>query len=259
MCLALPRRRVRHPRRRARPGLPAPRERDRPVPGGRAAVRPLLGAPRAAQPRRGEDGQVAGQRDRPAVHRGARDGHPPVELRYYLAAPHYRSRIDYSEEALREAAAAYRRIEGFVQRAAEVVGAGAPADRGAGRSSPRRWTTTSTRRRRSPSCTTPSGRATPRWPRRRRDRRARGARPTSGRCSGALGLDPLDPRGAAPSAAASSSRWSTRWWRSRWSSGRRPATRKDWAAADAVRDQLKDGRSQVEDTPTRSTLDGRRA
>ncbi|GAA0947488.1 cysteine--tRNA ligase [Nonomuraea longicatena] len=45
----------------------------------------------------------------------------PVELRYYLAVPHYRSSIDYSEEALREAAAAYQRIEGFVTRAAEVI------------------------------------------------------------------------------------------------------------------------------------------
>jgi cysteinyl-tRNA synthetase len=45
----------------------------------------------------------------------------PVELRYYLTAPHYRSVIDYSEEALQEAAAGYRRIEGFVLRAAEVV------------------------------------------------------------------------------------------------------------------------------------------
>ncbi|WP_049572400.1 cysteine--tRNA ligase [Nonomuraea sp. SBT364] len=45
----------------------------------------------------------------------------PVELRYYLAAPHYRSSIEYSEEALREAAAAYQRIEGFVTRAAEVI------------------------------------------------------------------------------------------------------------------------------------------
>ncbi|MGN9787034.1 cysteine--tRNA ligase [Nonomuraea sp. ZG12] len=45
----------------------------------------------------------------------------PVELRYYLATPHYRSSIDYSEEALLEAAAAYQRIEGFVARAAEVI------------------------------------------------------------------------------------------------------------------------------------------
>jgi len=50
----------------------------------------------------------------------------PVELRYYLVAPHYRSRIDYSDAALREAAVAYRRVEGFVQRAAERVGAGEP-------------------------------------------------------------------------------------------------------------------------------------
>lgn len=45
----------------------------------------------------------------------------PVELRYYLAAPHYRSAIEYSEEALFEAASAYQRIEGFVTRAAEVI------------------------------------------------------------------------------------------------------------------------------------------
>jgi cysteinyl-tRNA synthetase len=51
-----------------------------------------------------------------------------VELRYYLGVPHYRSRIDYSDEALREAATAYRRIEGFVQRAVEVVGPGRPKD-----------------------------------------------------------------------------------------------------------------------------------
>jgi cysteinyl-tRNA synthetase len=44
----------------------------------------------------------------------------PAELRYYLGQAHYRSGIDYSPEALAEAAAAYRRIEGFVTRAAEA-------------------------------------------------------------------------------------------------------------------------------------------
>jgi len=44
----------------------------------------------------------------------------PAELRYYLGQVHYRSDIDYSPEALAEAAAAYRRIEGFVTRAAEA-------------------------------------------------------------------------------------------------------------------------------------------
>jgi cysteinyl-tRNA synthetase len=46
----------------------------------------------------------------------------PVELRYYLVAPHYRSVIEFSEESLHEAAAAYSRLEGYVDRAAEVVG-----------------------------------------------------------------------------------------------------------------------------------------
>ena len=51
----------------------------------------------------------------------------PVELRFYLLAPHYRSHIEYSEPALLEAATAYRRIEGFVTRAAEHLGVDAPS------------------------------------------------------------------------------------------------------------------------------------
>src|SRR4051812_35858123 len=51
----------------------------------------------------------------------------PVELRYYLVAPHYRSTIEFTEAALEEAGAAYRRIESFVKRAAETVGEDAGA------------------------------------------------------------------------------------------------------------------------------------
>ena len=50
---------------------------------------------------------------------------PPAALRYYLVAPHYRSPVEFSEGALAEAAAAYARIEGFVARAGERVGADA--------------------------------------------------------------------------------------------------------------------------------------
>jgi cysteinyl-tRNA synthetase len=46
----------------------------------------------------------------------------PVEIRYFLAVPHYRSTVEYSGELLGEAAAAYRRIEGFLVRAAERFG-----------------------------------------------------------------------------------------------------------------------------------------
>jgi len=46
----------------------------------------------------------------------------PAELRYYLVQAHYRSMLEFSEEALDEAAAAYRRIERFVLRAGEMLG-----------------------------------------------------------------------------------------------------------------------------------------
>ncbi len=47
----------------------------------------------------------------------------PVELRYYLGSAHYRSMLEFSDEAMAEAASAYRRIEGFCRRAAEELGA----------------------------------------------------------------------------------------------------------------------------------------
>jgi cysteinyl-tRNA synthetase len=53
------------------------------------------------------------------------------ELRYYLVQAHYRSLLEYSEDALEEAAAAYQRIERFAVRAQEVLmdGGSAPEAR----------------------------------------------------------------------------------------------------------------------------------
>jgi cysteinyl-tRNA synthetase len=51
----------------------------------------------------------------------------PVEVRYYLGAAHYRSSIEYTPTSLDEAAAAYRRIEGFVDRAALLADGGTAA------------------------------------------------------------------------------------------------------------------------------------
>ena len=45
-----------------------------------------------------------------------------IELRYYMVAAHYRSTVEFSFEALGEAAVAFRRIEAFVERAAEALG-----------------------------------------------------------------------------------------------------------------------------------------
>jgi cysteinyl-tRNA synthetase len=54
----------------------------------------------------------------------------PAELRYYLGQAHYRSVLEFSDDALGEAVTAYRRIEGFVQRAADALANGADADGG---------------------------------------------------------------------------------------------------------------------------------
>ena len=45
-----------------------------------------------------------------------------IELRYYMVAAHYRSHVEFSFEALDDAAGAFRRIEGFLDRAALTDG-----------------------------------------------------------------------------------------------------------------------------------------
>ena len=54
----------------------------------------------------------------------------PQELRYYLSQAHYRSTIEYSPEALEDAASAYQRIERFVTRAQPAVGGAVPGHEG---------------------------------------------------------------------------------------------------------------------------------
>ncbi len=45
-----------------------------------------------------------------------------IELRYYIVAAHYRSHVEFSFEALDDAAAAFRRIENFLHRAESAIG-----------------------------------------------------------------------------------------------------------------------------------------
>jgi cysteinyl-tRNA synthetase len=171
----------------------------------------------------------------------------PVELRYYLATPHYRSRIDYSDEALREAATAYRRIEGFVQRAAEVVGPGRPKD------VPPAFADAM-----NDDLNTSVALAVVHETIREGNTALAAGDETGIRAAltavramlGVLGLDPLDEawgvaeRGGdlkpvidALVGLALEQRAQAR-------------ARKDWSAADSVRDQLKHAGIQVEDTPT---------
>ena len=45
-----------------------------------------------------------------------------IELRFYLGSAHYRSMVEFSPEALQEAATNFQRIENFLARAKEIVG-----------------------------------------------------------------------------------------------------------------------------------------
>ncbi|WP_341717898.1 cysteine--tRNA ligase [Micromonospora sp. FIMYZ51] len=170
----------------------------------------------------------------------------PVELRYYYVAAHYRSRIDYSEEALREAAVAYRRIEGFVQRAVERVGAGQLGELPAGFAAAM-----------DDDLNTSAALAVLHEVLRDGNNALAGGDDVTVRTAlgsvrmmlDILGVDPLDPawtggartsdlRGVVDSlvALALEQRAQAR-------------VRKDWAAADALRDQLKRAGVVVEDTP----------
>jgi cysteinyl-tRNA synthetase len=172
----------------------------------------------------------------------------PIVLRYYLGTPHYRSMIEYSEEALREAESAFARIEGFVQRVTEKAGETVPPaaevppafaeamddDLGV----PQALAIVHTTVRQGNSALTAD------------DKETAVARLAEVRAMlGVLGLDPLDPQwadtghgddlhGVVDSLVQMvlEQRQSAR-------------SRKDYATADAIRDQLVQAGLEIEDTP----------
>jgi cysteinyl-tRNA synthetase len=172
----------------------------------------------------------------------------PAELRYYLGQAHYRSEIQYSPDALAEAVAAYRRIEGFVSRAAEASPAAAALP---GADLPAAFTAAMDNDLGVPQALAVVHEAV----------REGNTALTAGDLAGAvkqaadvrammavLGLDPLDPRWAGASAddglhsvvdalvtVVLRQRQAAR-------------DRKDFAAADAIRDSLRDAGLVVEDT-----------
>jgi cysteinyl-tRNA synthetase len=171
----------------------------------------------------------------------------PVELRYYLVAPHYRSTIEFTESALEEAGAAYRRLESFVRHAAERVGAdaGKPVLAEAFIAALDDDLATPAAVAAVHEAVTAGNTALAQG-----DDTAIAAALGSVRAMlGVLGLDPLDPQ------------WATAGGDQRLAAAtdglvglaleQRAAarTRKDYAAADAIRDQLGALGVQVEDTP----------
>ncbi len=176
----------------------------------------------------------------------AKMGIQPAELRYYLGSPHYRSRIDYSDDALREAAVAYRRIEGFVQRAVEVVGAGRPKD------VPPEFVAAM-----NDDLNTSAALAVVHDTIREGNTALaasdepgiRGALTAVRAMLGVLGLDPLDLAWAGGSADHDLKPVVDSLVKLALEQRAQARARKDWAAADSVRDQLKNAGIQVEDTP----------
>jgi cysteinyl-tRNA synthetase len=51
-----------------------------------------------------------------------------IELRFYMVSAHYRSHVEFSFEALDEAARSFQRIEAYLERAASTLGEDLPAD-----------------------------------------------------------------------------------------------------------------------------------
>jgi cysteinyl-tRNA synthetase len=171
----------------------------------------------------------------------------PVELRYYLATPHYRSTIEFTDAALEEAGAAYRRIESFVRRAAERVG-----DDGGKPELPADF-----RAALDDDLGTPAAVAVlHETVRQGNTALADGDDAATGAALGAtramldvLGLDPLDP--AWTSAAGDEKLADVTDGLVQLALEQRAAARarKDYAASDAIRDQLAALGVQVEDTP----------
>ena len=175
----------------------------------------------------------------------------PIVLRYYLGTPHYRSMIEYSEEALREAEAAFARIEGFVQRvvekagekvapAAEVPPAFAEAmddDLGV----PHALAIVHTTVRQGNSALTAD------------DKETAVARLAEVRAMlGVLGLDPLDEHWAGGDRGDDLHGVVDSLVRLVLEQRQSARGRKDYATADAIRDQLVQAGLEIEDTPTGS-------
>ena len=90
---------LRHPRRRRRPALPAPRERAGPVAGRRLRLRRDVDAQRLDHHRRREDEQVARQQPDDPGGAGADPGDRPAVL--HRGSAHYRSHVEFSVRGAR--------------------------------------------------------------------------------------------------------------------------------------------------------------
>jgi len=176
-----------------------------------------------------------------------------IELRYYLVSAHYRSHVEFSFEALEEAAAAFRRVESFVERALELVG---PEDAGVGSELPAAFVAAM-----DDDLGTPAAVAVLHDTVREGNRLVAGGdgRPDVDAVQGVLGsvvlmldvlgLNPADPVWASDAKDDQLTQVMDALVRGLLDQRAAARAAKDWAAADAVRDQLKAAGVEITDTP----------
>jgi cysteinyl-tRNA synthetase len=175
-----------------------------------------------------------------------------IELRFYLVAAHYRSHVEFSFEALDEAAIGFRRIEGFLERATAFVG---PEDAGIGSELPSGFVEAM-----DDDLGTPAAVAVL-YDTVREGNRLIDAGDVDGAQAAlgsviemleVLGLNPADEAWGLSTSLADAALTDALDVLVRALLDERAAAReaKDWARADAVRDQLKAAGIEITDTPT---------
>ena len=174
-----------------------------------------------------------------------------IELRFYLVAAHYRSHVEFSYDALHEAAAGFRRIENFLDRASSVVEEPAPQPSGDGLPEDFRAAMDD-------DLATPAAVAVIYEHVREGNRLLGSPSPELARLYAetlamldVLGLDPRDPAWGAPSGDDTKLTTAVDTLVSGLLAQREEArAARDFATADAIRDRLKAAGIEIEDTPS---------
>ncbi|MDZ5621284.1 cysteine--tRNA ligase [Nocardioides bizhenqiangii] len=173
-----------------------------------------------------------------------------IELRYYLVAAHYRSHVEFSFEALDEAAVAFRRIESFLERtgvSTSSTGSGTATTDGGG--PPQAFADAM-----NDDLGTPAAVAVL-FDVMREGNRADDPAPHAAQVLAmldVLGLNPADPVWADTGAGAQDDKLKSAvdaLVAGLLEERTRAREAKDWARADAIRDQIKQAGIEVTDTP----------
>jgi cysteinyl-tRNA synthetase len=176
-----------------------------------------------------------------------------IELRYYMVAAHYRSHVEFSFEALDDAAAAFRRIEGFLDRARTAL----PSEFHVGTSSAdepwRSFAAAMDDDLGTPAAVAVVHDAVRLGNKQLTDNDVEGLKATYATIQamlGVLGLDPADPAwGGASGDDAKLTQAIDVLVAGLLEQRAQAREAKDWATADAIRDRIKAAGIEVEDTP----------